>query len=410
MGQAQESVVPKPARRVLIIDDEDYVRQYMSLMIGSWGFDVIANGKIEATDLAKLTRSDLIFIGMMMPGVDGIQVLEALSRQGVKSSIVLMSGSHADILGTAERIAKQQGLRVAGVLRKPFRSRELRRILEGKLQEARTSERQLRSSEMSIEDLLEGLERHEFDTYLQPIIELATGRLVGHEALARWNSEKFSLVSPDRFIQVAARNGILPRLTQQIAARALDYAGALKARGVPSIISINIGVEDLVDDKLPEKLTEMVTSRDLWPHSLIVELTESSATLNETKMLEILARMRLKGIDLAIDDFGTSYSSLERLSIVPFTLLKIDIRFIQDIATNVNARAIVQSAIKLAKRLNLTTVAEGIENEIQLRILTNLGCRWGQGFLFAPPMEFREALNWAIERNAAGGGEAGTAN
>src|SRR5438552_5271684 len=150
MGQAQESVVPKPTRRVLIIDDEDYVRQYMSLMIGSWGYDVATSGSIQPKDLARLTRTDLIFIDMKMPGVDGIQVLEALSRQGVKSAIVLMSGSRADILGTAERIAKQQGLRVAGVLRKPFRSRELRRILEGNPQEARTSERQPRSSEMTI--------------------------------------------------------------------------------------------------------------------------------------------------------------------------------------------------------------------------------------------------------------------
>ena len=91
MGQAQESVVPKPARRVLIIDDEDYVRQYMSLMIGSWGFDVATSGSVQTKDLARLTRSDLIFIDMMMPGVDGIQVLETLSRQGVKSSIVLMA-------------------------------------------------------------------------------------------------------------------------------------------------------------------------------------------------------------------------------------------------------------------------------------------------------------------------------
>ena len=166
---------------------------------------------------------------MMMPGVDGIQVLETLSRQGVKSSIVLMSGSHADVLGTAERIAKQQGLRVAGVLRKPFRSRELRRILEGDSQEVRISERQPRSSEMNIEDLVEGLERHEFDTYLQPIIELATGRLVGHEALARWNSEKFSLVSPDRFIQVAARNGILPRHGQRRRPRSGPRAGSLQS-------------------------------------------------------------------------------------------------------------------------------------------------------------------------------------
>lgn len=254
MGKAKEHIERKPARRALIIDDEDYVRQYMSLMIGSWGYEVATGSKVEPGDIARLGRSDMIFVDMMMPGADGIQVLEALSRARVKSWVVLMSGTHAEILTTAERIAKQHGLRVAGILRKPFRSRELRRLLEEEPDEGQQSERRPRSSEISVEDILQGLERHEFDVHLQPIVELASGRPVGYEALARWQSEKFSELSPDRFVQVAARNGILPRLTQHIANRALDYASALRKRGVPSLISINIGVEDLIDSRLPESL------------------------------------------------------------------------------------------------------------------------------------------------------------
>ena len=134
---------------------------------------------------------------------------------------------------------------------------------------------------------------------------------------------------------------------------------------------------------------------------MIVELTELSATLSETKVLEILARLRLKGIDLAIDDFGTSSSSLARLSVLPFTLLKLDRQFISQMVSNVNARTIVQSSIKMAKRLNLTTVAAGIENEDQLRILKKLGCSWGQGHLFAPSMGYRQALDWALAKQPA---------
>ena len=111
-------------------------------------------------------------------------------------------------------------------------------------------------------------------------------------------------------------------------------------------------------------------------------------------MLETLARMRLKDIDLAIDDFGTSYSSLERLAWIPFTSLKIDMRFISEISTSSTARIIVESAIKLAKRLKLSTVAEGIETEEQLKVLQDLGCDRGQGWLFARPMEFRATLDW----------------
>ncbi len=129
-----------------------------------------------------------------------------------------------------------------------------------------------------------------------------------------------------------------------------------------------------------------------------MELTESSATQNETRLLEILARIRLKDIDLAIDDFGTSYSSLERLAWIPFTSLKIDMRFISEITTSNTARIIVESAIKLAKRLKLNTVAEGIETEDQLKVLKDMGCDRGQGWLFARPMEFQSAMDW-VEKN-----------
>ena len=116
-------------------------------------------------------------------------------------------------------------------------------------------------------------------------------------------------------------------------------------------------------------------------------------------MLEILARIRLKDIDLAIDDFGTSYSSLERLAWIPFTSLKIDMRFISEITTSSTARIIVESAIKLAKRLKLNTVAEGIETEDQLKLLKDLGCNHGQGWLFARAMAFQSAMDWAEMNN-----------
>src|SRR5690606_15923769 len=124
------------------------------------------------------------------------------------------------------------------------------------------------------------------------------------------------------------------------------------------------------------------------------ELTESSATSNEASMLEILSRMRLKGIGLAIDDFGTSYSGLQRLSVIPFTSLKLDRSFISDMLTNANALTLVRAAIDLARQLNMSTIAERIEAGAQFDILRRLGCQYGQGYLFARPKEWRDALEW----------------
>jgi EAL domain-containing protein (putative c-di-GMP-specific phosphodiesterase class I)/ActR/RegA family two-component response regulator len=401
VNQGQAALAHEKTRRVLIIDDDERVLKYMSLMVQQSGFEVVVSSTIRPNLLAGFGPSDFVFVDMQMPGMDGIQVLEVLSRHGVKSRIVPMSGSHVEVLETAERIARRNGLSVAGFLTKPFRLAELRRILDeapGELQ-GQKGHRAV-PSEINIEDVLAGLERGEFDTYLQPIINLVTRKAIGYEALARWQSEKFSLVSPDRFIGLAAQNGVLPRLTQQLANRALTYSAAMRARGLPWKVSLNLGMEDFVDSALPEKLAALVARHGLPAHSLTVELTESSATQNETRLLEILARIRLKDIDLAIDDFGTSYSSLERLAWIPFTSLKIDMRFISEITTSSTARIIVESAIKLAKRLNLTTVAEGIETEGQLEILKDLGCDRGQGWLFARAMEFRSAMDW-IEMNGS---------
>ena len=395
--ELQEPSASTPIRRVFVIDDEAAFCLFMSRLVGGLGYEVTTTSHIKSLNLGELTKSDILFVDMMMPGTDGIQVLDVLSRHHVKSAIVLMSGMHGEVLVTAEIIAKRSDLRVVGVLNKPFRVDDIRRILEAEQRTPQWPGSKPITSEINIEDIVAGLERQEFDVHFQPIVDLATGQPVGYEALARWNS-KFGLVAPDRFIAVAARHGVLPRLTRQIAQRALTGAEKLKQRGLIASVWVNLGTEDLIDDQLPEKLAEMVADHGLPAGSLTVELTESSATTNEVAMLGILARLRLKGIGLAIDDFGTAYSNLERLSIIPFTSLKIDKQFISDMVVKANARFIVESSIALAKRLKIKAVAEGIETEEQLKILKASRCDFGQGYLIARPMEFERLVEWVLDR------------
>jgi EAL domain-containing protein (putative c-di-GMP-specific phosphodiesterase class I) len=387
-------------RRILVIDDEKSFCSFMERLIVGLGYPVKTSSRLDSADFADLAASDVIFIDMMMPGIDGIQALDVLSRHGVKSSIVLMSGAHGEVLATAQTIAKRSGLSVVAILNKPFRIADIRPILEQEQPEVDCLPRLPIDSEINIEDVLAGLESQEFDAYLQPIAELGTSKIVGYEALARWQSDKFNLVMPVRFIAVAARHGVLPRLTRQIMTRALGHAAELKRRGRPWKVSVNLGTEDLLDTELPERLAVMVASHELPTGSLTVELTESSATSNETMMLGTLARLRLKGIDLAIDDYGTSYSGLDRLSTIPFTSLKIDMRFISDMMTNKNAQTIVESSIALAKRLKMTTVAEGIETKEQFALLKDMGCDLGQGYLIARPMDFQTLVNWSQDTSS----------
>jgi EAL domain-containing protein (putative c-di-GMP-specific phosphodiesterase class I)/CheY-like chemotaxis protein len=396
--EPQTQIASGSRRRVFVIDDDTDFCQLMSRLVEGLGYQVIATDEIKAVDFAQLTASDVLFVDLMMPGTDGIQVLQSLARNRVRCSIVPMSGSHQEVLATAETIARRSGLRVTGVLNKPFRADEVRRLLAHDGKQPESCGAKPAASNINIEDLLTGLERGEFDAFLQPIIDLSNDELVGYEALARWRSEKFSLVSPDRFIALAARNGVLPRLTSQIISRVLAYAVKLRARGLVWHMSVNIGAEDLVDAELPERLAARLAIHDLPPGSLTLELTETSATLNEVAMFGILARMRLKGISLAIDDYGIAYSGLDRVSTIPFTWLKIDKQFISSMMTNRNARMIVESSVAMAKRLSMRTIAEGIEAEDQRHLLQKIGCELGQGHLLAAPMEFEALVGWASGR------------
>lgn len=389
-----QEAIAAPRRRVLVIDDEAAFCSFMARLIGGLGYDVRTRNGLSLVDFADLNSSDVVFLDMMMPNTDGIQVLNALSRIQAKPSLVLMSGIHGEVLATAETIARRSGLQVIGVLSKPFRSQDVQSLLEKHSPPTLRPARKQVASQINIEDVLAGIERNEFDVYLQPIVDLWTCKAISFEALARWHSSKFNLVTPDRFISLAISHGILPRLSRQILHKTLGYSKQLKNNGMVWKVSVNLGVEDLVDHNLPEFLAALVESHELPPNSLTIELTESSASVNEVAMLGTLARLRFKEIDLAIDDFGTSYSGLDRLSTIPFNSLKIDMRFISRITTHENARTIVESSVALAKRLKMKTVAEGVETEDQLALLRKIGCDYGQGFLFARPMDFENLVKW----------------
>lgn len=380
--------------RILVIDDDAAIRKLLERIIAGLGYHVRTTPRFDPSDIDELKKDDFVFVDMMMPGTDGIQVLDALSRSEVKSSIVLMSGTHREVLTAAETIAKRSHLNVTGVLNKPFRPPEIQALLSAKRNGEGKNHKEKEASEVTIMSLERAIERDEIDVHLQPIVDLQSNRLVAYEALARWPSP-MGMIGPPQFIPVAAKNGVLPRLTQQILRRSLGYASELKAQGLVGDVWVNFGGEDFTDEGLPEAVSTLLAERNLPPGSLTIEVTESSATANEVVMLGILTRLRLKDINLAIDDFGTSYSGLERLSVVPFSFLKIDKHFVSGLLTNSNARTIVESSITLAKRLNLRVVGEGVETVEQFQALKRLGCDYAQGYHISKPMNFTDVQRWA---------------
>ncbi|MDA8163931.1 MAG: EAL domain-containing protein [Desulfobacteraceae bacterium] len=238
--------------------------------------------------------------------------------------------------------------------------------------------------------LRRALEREELRVYYQPKVELASGRVLGMEALARWERPGVGLESPAEFIPLAEETGLIVPLGEWILATACRQTKEWRDAGHPLTVAVNFSPRQFTQPGLIERLREILAGSGLPPAALELEITESVVMEEEEEVLAILRELRDLGILLALDDFGTGYSSLHYLRQLPLHSLKIDRSFVRDIPADRDGMAITAAILSMARDLGLEVVAEGVETEAHLRFLGARGCRWGQGYLFSPPLPAAE--------------------
>ncbi|GAA3280423.1 EAL domain-containing protein [Dactylosporangium vinaceum] len=247
-------------------------------------------------------------------------------------------------------------------------------------------------------DLARAVAEHQFTVHFQPIVDLASGKVIAAEALTRWQHPDRGPLSPDRFLGAIERSGQLAAFADAVLDQALiavtDWADA----GYSIPVAVNVSPRSLLDPSFPDAVARRLAAHGVPSSSLVIELTES-VTLSKLEVVdEVLAALRDQGIRLALDDFGTGFSSLATLARVPVDELKIDRSFVA--AMNASAPgAVVRSTIDLGRSLDLLVVAEGVEREDQRRQLWELGCPAGQGHLFARAMP-ADRLLAALDRGA----------
>jgi diguanylate cyclase (GGDEF)-like protein len=245
------------------------------------------------------------------------------------------------------------------------------------------------------------ISEQEFTLHFQPIVDLATGQVVGAEALARWRHPTRGQLDPRYFLDLLERSTHLAAFTQAVLNEALAAAAMWRAAGHDLRVSVNISARSLLDTQLPERVLAALEEHDTAPDRLCLELTETLALSQIDTVDQVLTRLHDLGVRLALDDFGTGFSSLAVLSRIPVHQLKIDRSFVQalrdepatghtdrpalDPAAVGQARAVVRSTVQLGRTLDLGVVAEGVESPGQRRLLWELGCAAGQGHLFGRP-------------------------
>ena len=242
-------------------------------------------------------------------------------------------------------------------------------------------------------ELKKAIERREFVVFYQPIIELGSGALVGFEALVRWQHPTQGLVPPGLFIPLAEKTGLVRAIGRDVLRAACHQAKSWQeiSGHQALMISVNLAVPQLLAPTIMAEIDQILTETGLPPTTLKLEVTESGIMEHIETALGVLHAIKQRGMTLSIDDFGTGYSSLSYLHRFPFDTLKVDQSFVAEMEADMKNREIIRSIVSLAHNLEKKVIVEGIETDAQLALVEEMGCEFGQGYLFAKPLPADEA-------------------
>ena len=405
-GRCESAAQTEPPE-LLLIDDEPIQLKILGRQFANLGLPQQArcSDAREAMALVEQApgRFGLVACDLHMPEMDGVEVVRRLGELGFRGALLLISGEDTRVLQTAERLARAQSLHVLGAVRKPVPVAALRELLSLLLQTAAVGvakpapARTAAAPPITAAALANAIAQGELVVHYQPKVALDSGRLVGVEALVRWQRPFGELLSPENFIGLAEEHGLIDALTENVLALALAQVRRWADGALPLKVAVNVSTLSLVDHNFPDRVLAALQSAGVPAARLMLEITESCLIKQPVRTLDVLARLRLKRVGLSIDDFGTGHSSLTQLHDLPFNELKLDRRFVTDAYANVSQQAIVRPTLDMARQLGLYTVAEGVETLEDWRWLQASGCAAAQGFFIGRPMPADRLLGWLAE-------------
>ncbi|KAF1717894.1 diguanylate phosphodiesterase [Pseudoxanthomonas yeongjuensis] len=383
--------------RALVVDDDPLMTTLIAMLLRDCGFvqvEIAGGGQAALEHLSRRTVH-LLICDLNMPGMDGVQLMSRIAALEQRPAIILVSGEHSRILDSSRQFAEAKQLTLLGVLRKPVARDPLISLLDLYRPEIGLPRADPVHAPMDAAYLSKGIGSGAARLRYQPKIDLRSGELIGVEALLHWTDPTFGVVPSVHVVDAAERCDLIDELTLVVLAQAAHDRRTAADKGIFLNFAINVSLKNLRDADIVERMLEAVASELGEPADFTLEITETHLVDDLAKILEPLLRLRLFGFKISLDDYGTGASSMQLLSQLPSTELKIDRSFVTAAPRSMQGRAFMQSAVELGLQMGQSIVAEGIETEEERALALELGCEIGQGYLFSRPLIFEDLVAMA---------------
>ncbi|CAM3864781.1 EAL domain-containing protein [Vreelandella rituensis] len=388
--------MPNLQHAALVIDSNPADTRRACDMLIAMGFSPVC-GLARWQDITPwLTPS----LGLVVQRVDSgrdanpLALHDLLLQHGYRGGLVLTGNADCRLMGSLVSHARSRSLLVPGYLSYPLCADKLKRLWAGRLAVAHLTACTDQPQPITRSALAEAIDTGAIQPWYQPIIDARTHQVARIEVLARWQTQSGEWIPPDSFIPIAEYGGLIQPLFHALLGQAVEDIKRLKADGLNAPLALNLSLSNLTQKDLVETIAITLASHDIDSTCLGLEITETAITSLTQDILSCISRLRLAGYGVAIDDFGTGQSGLSHLKVAPFTELKIDRTFIQDIHLNPVSQAITKAAVVMAHDLGMYVVAEGVEQAAEAQYLREIEVDELQGFLFARPMPGDAVLDW----------------
>ena len=392
--------------RLLVVEDHDFQRSIAVSQLRQLGADGVLEARDGAEALTKLRPDfadrgavDVMICDLDMPGMDGVELIRHVATERLVRSVILLSGLDTTLIASVQNMARAHGIPVLGIIEKPVSLQKLSNLL-ARFATAIEPLPHVVTAKVTAEELERGLVRREFVAYFQPKVEMTTQKVVGAEALARWRHPDKGLLQPQSFIGIAEQTELINGLSWAMLEQALQAQRDWATQGLVTRVAVNLSLAYLGQIGVAERITALVREANIDCQYVILEVTESLVTTNMAHVLENLARLRMRGFGISIDDYGTGFSSMQQLSRIPFTELKVDQSFVAGAAAKPNIRTILESSLQLAKKLGLSSVAEGVERQEEWALLLSMGCDIAQGYFISRALAPEAFVDWSRAWNS----------